>query len=150
MEHIEVGTELVVAELPGLGRFATLICEDLGRTQPGSWIRKNLLLDLQFTPVMDSDLHFERWSAIDGSRAAYEGGCRVLVASSLPLSLMQNDANAARSIDIKVEHPGIGLFFDRIEEGVRGLQIKTHSAGSEPIYEVVEWDPSTWNDLNIT
>ena len=148
MEHIETGSELVVAEIPGLGRLATLICEDLGRSEPGRWVRRHLLLDMQYTPVMDSDLHFARWTASTGGKAAFDGSCRVLVVNSLPLSLRQNDVNQKLGTGSVVARHGIGLLFDRIEGTVRGAEVRTASPGGVPCHEVVEWNPVTWTTLH--
>ena len=150
-EHIQVGSEIVVAELPGIGRLATLICEDLGRTEPGRWIRRHLLLDLQYTPVMDSDLHLGRWTARSGATAASVGGCRVMVVNSLPLSLRQNDVNAAEGTGPVVVDHGIGLLFDRDQGDVRALRVST-SAGVVPTAscEHVDWEPSRWEPFTLT
>src|ERR1700741_645168 len=44
-EHISPGEEVEIIEHSQLGRLAVMICEDLGRTQPGQWLRANMFLD---------------------------------------------------------------------------------------------------------
>jgi predicted amidohydrolase len=147
-EYIEVGAEFTVVEVPGVGRVAVLICEDLGRSEPGRWVRRHLLLDLQFTPVMDSDLHLARWAATRGAEAACEGGCRVIVANSLPLTHRQNHVNVRAGATGRVLHDcGIGLLFER--DGARGrgavLRVPLNATGT--VAEVIDWDPSSWSTI---
>jgi predicted amidohydrolase len=111
-EFISPGEELVVLEQPHLGRLAVLVCEDLGRSEPGRWIRANLLLDLQFMPVLDGSLNPERWNTKAAGEAAVAGRCRVVVANSLPLTLRQNRVNAKTKPDWVVQQCGIGLGID--------------------------------------
>lgn len=89
-EFIEPGTVVNVVEVFGLGRLAVMICEDHGRGEPGRWIRKHLLLDLQLVPVMDTHLEPRRWAAIEAKRACETGHTRIIVANSLSLTLRQN------------------------------------------------------------
>lgn len=144
-EHIETGSEMVVAELPGVGRLATLICEDLSRTEPGRWIRRHLLLDLQYTPVMDSDLHLGRWTGVSGRASALEGSCRVMVVNSLPFSIRQNAANSVTGAGPIITEPGIGLLFDRVGVDVTERRVTIPLPGAQELsYRVVRWDPARW------
>jgi predicted amidohydrolase len=64
-EYIEPGDAMCILESPRLGRLAVLICESLGRTQPGMWILENMRLDWLFTPVLDRSLEQWRLAKLD-------------------------------------------------------------------------------------
>lgn len=151
-EHIEPGTELRVVERHGLGRLGVLICEDLGRSEPGQWLRQHMLLDLQFTPVLDSDLRSSdcslRWATAAGRDASLLGGCRVIVANSMVLTHLQNDTNRIARKDswIKTEC-GVGILLDRSSAVVRGRIVVQPLHGAAKASTIVEWKPSTWETL---
>jgi hypothetical protein len=69
-EFITPGEEILVIEQAQFGRLAVMICEDLGRSEPGKWLRDNMLLDWLFTPIMDASMDPGRWMAQQGSKAA--------------------------------------------------------------------------------
>ncbi|MCW0233776.1 MAG: hypothetical protein OJJ21_09280 [Ferrovibrio sp.] len=147
-EHITVGSEVHIVEERDIGRFAALICEDLSRTQPGQWLRNNMLLDLQFTPVLDADLHHDKWEANFGGKAVLAGGCRVIVTNSMPLTYCQNETNRKnKAMKYVVTDSGIGLAVDRVGDKVRVkvLRAPLGSAGHEAQY--FDWEPTKWQDL---
>jgi predicted amidohydrolase len=113
-ERITPGEAVTVAELTGVGRLVALICEDLSRSEPGNWLRSNMLLDLQFTPVFDSTIEADdKWEICRARETSLAGVCRAIVANSMPLTHHQNAANAARGLHgMKTEQCGIGLVAD--------------------------------------
>ncbi|MEI9850332.1 MAG: nitrilase-related carbon-nitrogen hydrolase [Sphingomonas sp.] len=86
-ERITPGDSVTIFEMPGLGRLVVMICEDLSRSEPGAFLRSNLMLDWVFTPILDKSIESWRWMAQEfGKRAAQTGRCRVAVGNSLSLT----------------------------------------------------------------
>lgn len=92
-EYITPGETMYIVEQPGLGRIAVLVCEDLARSEPGKWLRGNMCIELQFTPVFDGSLTEERWSSKKGAEAAQSACCRLIVANSMILTRRTNRLN---------------------------------------------------------
>jgi len=147
-EYIEPGQAVQMAEYQGLGRIGVLVCEDLDRAEPGQWLRRHLLLDLQFTPVLDAPLRPEAWTGTGGARAALLGGCRVVVANSLVLTHCQNAANlAAGQSGWVVEEAGVGLMIDHAGAEVRAWVVSVPLRGSGTLLGTAEWQPGTWTNV---
>ena len=148
-EYIEPGTELCIVERQGLGRLGVLVCEDLSRTEPGRWLRKHLLLDLQFTPVMDSDMRGNRWEKNQGKMSSTDGGCRVIVSNSIPFTHRQNASNAASGASsYVVDACGIGLMIDRDGPDVKALDVVVSLGDTGHCTAIVEWDPRSWSTIS--
>jgi predicted amidohydrolase len=144
-EYIEPGTELTIVEQDGLGRLAALICEDLSRTQPGDWVRRNLLLELQFTPVLDGGFDNQRWTTRSGVDACLKGGCRVIVSNSVTLTSRQNVANVNMGAPERVVSScGIGLLIER-HLGMTKYTFATVPVDSTSTQAThIDWDPTNW------
>lgn len=147
-EYIEPGRAVQMAEYHGLGRIGVLVCEDLDRAEPGQWLRRHLLLDLQFTPVLDASLKSDAWTGTGGSKAALLGGCRVIVANSLVLTHCQNAANQAAGRHAWViGEAGIGLMIDRAGPEVRAKMVSVSLTAPGTILRVDEWQPGAWESV---
>jgi predicted amidohydrolase len=146
-EFIEPAEAVAIVERPHFGRIAVMICEDLHRSEPGGWIRDTMLIDWQFTPVLDASLTPDRWSALHGGRAALAGSCRVVVANSFPMTHRQNAVNARSSSGYPVVSDcGVGLCLDRHDDAVRAtvLRLSLDGEGSDT-HGVVDWQPDQWD-----
>jgi len=143
-EHIAPGDRITVVEIPEFGRLAILICEDLDRSEPGTWLRRNALLDLQITPVLDSGLSPGRWAGRAGARATATGRCRVIVANSAVLTHRQNAANAASGDPRRHADYGVGLCLDETAGGIACLT-STLSLDGDETHCVVDWCPQEWS-----
>ena len=146
-EFISPGEEMIVVEQPHLGRLAVLVCEDLSRSQPGRWIRANLLLDLQLTPVLDGPLRSGLWSVLHGGPAAHAGRCRVLVANSLPLTLRQNETNTRNNPAWVVERCGVGLGIDVASDEPRYAIATMALNGAADRTVSLDWKPEEWDPV---
>lgn len=144
-EFIAPGEEVRVIEQPLIGRLAVMICEDLSRSAPGRWLQSNLLLDWQFTPVLDSSLESERWVVREGAAAVGFGRCRVLVANSLPLTHRQNRCNrSAGAAQPIIRECGVGLCIDHRPDGI-AQTIARVRLDQQPLHTaVIDWDPEHW------
>lgn len=147
LEYITPGTNVSLAEYDGFGRLGVLVCEDLSRVNPGAWLRQHMLLDLQFTPILDGPVKRDTWTGTNGGLAAQQGGCRVIVANSLALTHQQNEANQARGdLGRIVREAGIGLMIDQ-DAGATKLDVVTIPlASGAAIVAAKDWAPTTWSD----
>ncbi len=145
-EFITPGEDVLVLD-SAFGRLAIMICEDLGRSEPGQWLRDNLMLDWLFTPILDSSIEPNRWMAQSGAKAAMLQGCRVVVANSVPLTHRQNDSNRAAGKQPPLDRCGIGICMD-ISDGKTRYHIEKHKLSSSvgSLY-IVNWDPSSWESF---
>jgi predicted amidohydrolase len=146
-EFITPGEEVVVIEQAQFGRIAVMICEDLGRSEPGQWLRDHMLLDWLLTPIFDSSMHPSRWMAQRGRDAALGGRCRVIVANSFSLTHMQNAENrkAGRAT---LDVCGTALCVD-IEGGKAKYRLEQLPInGPSDLTCTVRWDPPTWTEVD--
>ena len=142
-EYITPGEEVMVLDTP-FGRLAVMICEDLGRSEPGNWVRKHMLLDWLFTPILDSSIGADRWMAQVGKAALLER-CRVVIANSVPLTHQLNAANkAAGGKRAPLVECGIGICLD-LEAGQARYRLENHklSAPADAHY-LIDWEPLGW------
>jgi hypothetical protein len=142
-EFMTPGEEILVVEQSQFGRLAVMVCEDLGRSEPGHWLREHMLLDWLLTPILDSSMNPDRWMAQCGSKAALGGRCRVIVANSFSLTHRQNVQNR-KTGKPTLNECGVGLCID-LAHGIaryslRYLAMESPSGGSC----TVRWDPERW------
>ncbi|MDQ7251263.1 nitrilase-related carbon-nitrogen hydrolase [Dongia sedimenti] len=150
-EYTTAGDTVTVLEHGFFGRIATLICEDLSRFQPGVWLRENMLLDLQFTPILDATIEEQRWPHRFGTKASFSGRCRVIVANSVPLTLRQNKVNNASGATHRVSGQcGIAFLADVESADLRERFVHVPLPLTSPVAEVVSWHPETWNLSSIS
>lgn len=152
-EFITPGEKVLVIEQVQFGRLAVMICEDLSRSEPGRWLRSNMLLDWLFTPILDSSISIyprPRWMIQKGSEAALGGRCRVIVANSFPFTHRQNTENQ-KSGGALVDLCGVGLCID-VKGGQDCYHLQQLPLSATPGQScMVRWDPSTWRksiDIN--
>jgi len=144
-EYMRPGERVEMLEIPFFGRLAVLVCEDLCRSEPGHWIRSNMLLEMQFTPVLDSSLRPGRWTDQAGQKAVRRGRCRVVISNSLSLTHRQNRCNeAAGQRKYLVDDCGVGLCLDRSAEGTRYRVVSVPLLPGNH-HEMLEWDPDAWD-----
>jgi hypothetical protein len=165
-EYIEPGDAMCIWESPRLGRLAVLICESLGRTQPGMWILENMRLDWLFTPVLDRSLEQWRWIGQAGFQATRAGRCRVVVANSMALTLSANVVANHLRVDRKevpkallgypVHNVGVGLCIDVLdgEQSARCRVVNLRVPGERvddgnAACEAVRWEVDAWPDIDL-
>jgi hypothetical protein len=146
-EYMTPGEEVTILEQPGFGRFVVMICEDLGRTVVGEWLRLHMALDWVFTPVLDTSLEDWRWTARFGASAARTGFCRVVVANSLPLT-HRLDRMRRLSGQPGIDDCGIGLMIDPANRETPRhliLRVPLPDAGKGLVrsaaWHTEDWDP---------
>ena len=146
-EFIEPGVEVLVLDTP-FGRIAVMICEDLGRSEPGNWLRNHVLLDWLFTPILDSSIEPRRWMADAGGRAALFERCRVVIANSVALTHILNDANKRGGSQFPaVTDCGIGICLDVSGKKASYHIERSEISGSPRDFALVEWAPEAWRDF---
>lgn len=147
-EDILPAKEVVIADLPGLGRIATLICADINFNTPGDWMLSHLKMDWLHMPIMDHstvirDNNGSRtWISRRAQRAAYAGHGRVMVTNSMVLTKHINAENirTAQSSRCFTEC-GIGFMIDAAKEHITYAHIRVPmlELNDEAILECVEW-----------
>jgi predicted amidohydrolase len=144
-EYITPGEEVTVLDSP-FGRLAVMICEDLGRSEPGRWLRSNILLDWLFTPILDGSVERGRWMVKAGGKAAVLERCRVVVANSVPLTHRLNAVNGRTQKWPQKLECGVALCLD-FEAGKARYHVENHklSAAADAHY-LIDWDPLGWKD----
>ena len=124
-EDTEPGSELVILDLPHLGRLAIHICADLQAKEPAEWVRQNLTLDWSVTPLMDSTLTYEpdKWVFRRALEAARSGRTQAVVTASMVLTQRQNRVNRAAGQEHRCTSLcGLLLLLDgRFGDEVQGL-----------------------------
>lgn len=145
MEDAAPGQDLVVCDLPGLGRVMVLICEDLEQPEP-SGAAIALRPDWIITPVLDIAQAVGRWTHTRAIELARRTQSRVVVSCSASLSARV--AGAADLAGVPADKARTGLCLDGFQE-VRALLVD--SAGkSAPAHEVVPWDSASWPKRKVT
>ncbi|MBP2299790.1 nitrilase-related carbon-nitrogen hydrolase [Azospirillum picis] len=150
-EDIETGSRFTLFELPGFGRLAIAICEDLGRSQPSAWIASAMAADWLVTPVMDSGLTTGRWQAKEGAASSRTGYCRVIVANSMALSHRFNRYCRANGEEDMIIHDcGVALLFQPRADEAAAPRIDCLTlplADPAPGYVCSRWTPDRWQEL---
>lgn len=144
-EYMTPGEEVTILEQPGFGRLVVMICEDMGRTTAGEWLRLHMALDWVFTPVLDTSLEDWRWTARFGAAAARTGFCRIVVANSLPLT-HRLDRTRRRCGEAGIVDCGIALLIDPANRETprhRILRVPLSDAG-KGLVRSAAWDPGGW------
>lgn len=148
-EFITPGDEVIILEQPMFGRLVVMICEDLSRSEPGRWLRANLLLDWIFTPILDRAIAPKRWMDTEGYKAAVHGSCRVVVANSLPLTHLANDVRTSAGIGL-LGSCGLGLCVDWEGGVARSRFWEVPMNGSGDWAGVFKDPPGAWKSINIS
>lgn len=148
-EPIRGAPEVVVVDLPGLGRMTTLICADMDIALPGNWMFANAGLDLVYAPIMDKTTPVRAGSALDvqpwivrrSFRAAAAARARVVMTNSMPLTEVVNRTNASRG----VPRPPftdclVGLLVDGTEVDMPYLEVSVPLQEASPVMRTVVWN----------
>jgi predicted amidohydrolase len=141
-EFIEPGDEITIFDANEFGRFVVMICEDLGRHEPGTWLRHWGMLDWLFTPILDRSISEHRWMDDSGGKAAAEGHCRIVVANSLPLT-RRAYAVLNRTGVTSPTSGGVALCINS-EAGCAHRFIWDVDLSAGPFTSAVCWRPSAW------
>jgi predicted amidohydrolase len=97
MELAKAGDTLAIRESATLGRMLVLICEDLAQDSPGKRVRRELVPDWIFVPILDGSIEPGRWvhqEALEASKLR----CRVIVTNSMTLAAREAKTNAIGSV----------------------------------------------------
>lgn len=153
-EFIAPGDRFTILELPGMGRLAVAICEDLGRSQPSAWIGHGMMVDWLVSPVMDGGLTTERWQAREGAASSRAGYCRVVVANSMALSHRFNRVCRAKGEnDTIIRDCGVALLFQprASQDSAPHVRLLTLDLDRPaPGYVCARWEPDRWPQLTET
>ncbi len=158
-EPIRGASEVLVMDLPGLGRMTILICADMDIALPGNWMFANAGLDMIYAPIMDKTTPLQRGGSVDAQpwivrrsfRAAATARAKVVMTNSMPLTEIVNRTNASRSSG----RPPfatclVGLLVDGTEKSIPYMEVNVELRAASPIIKTVEWNKD-WQpfDLNI-
>ncbi|MFM5949314.1 MAG: hypothetical protein ACKOPM_08800 [Novosphingobium sp.] len=121
-ENSRPADSLVVLDIPGIGRTATLICADMSQNNPGDWLGVNAVLDWLYAPIMDKSICWMNarsmgkgppWIVTRSYRSARLTGTIVISTNSLSLSRWMNEENRrSASAWPQYSQVGIGLAID--------------------------------------
>ncbi|PYD04723.1 hypothetical protein DND90_11645 [Pseudomonas syringae pv. maculicola] len=85
MEQNHAGSEVVVADVDGLGRCVVLICQDIKSTPLASELIRRYQPDWVFVPIMDWGTGTTRWAHLEAFGLSTLSPARFLIASSLSM-----------------------------------------------------------------
>ena len=85
MEQNHAGSEVVVADVNGLGRCVVLICQDIKSTPLASELIRRYQPDWVFVPIMDWGTGTKRWAHLEAFDLSTISQARFLIASSLSM-----------------------------------------------------------------
>ena len=152
-EAIDPAAEIVVMDLPGLGRLVVLICADMDISEPGNWLYANTGLEWIYAPIMDRTRAPHRvrgdvgpWIVRRAHRAACAARARVIVANSMALTPKVNATNAARGLSGLYPAAGechIALLLDGTSEDVTCDEVVVGLDASD-VAEMRAWGDD-WN-----
>ena len=132
-EDIDQGKEMVVFDLPGLGRTVIHICADMQAAEPANSIRRAIWLDWSISPLMDASLEFDKanWAFKRAVEAARTGRTRTVNAASMALTQRRNRYNNAAGRDENTDS-GVLFVLDGRYDGIRGTLVKMPLAPADP------------------
>jgi hypothetical protein len=123
-ENSEPAAEILICDLPRVGRCVTLICADMSQDNPGDWLFMNADLGWIHAPIMDKSIcwqnsdekgHNRPWIVRRAHRAAVLSRGHVVTTNSMALTHWVNGANgrqaASGASDVYPQYAasGIGL-----------------------------------------
>lgn len=85
MEQNHAGSEVIVADVDGLGRCVVLICQDIKSAPLASELLRRFQPDWVFVPIMDWGTATERWAHLEAFDLSTISQARFLIASSLSM-----------------------------------------------------------------
>ncbi len=138
IENCATGHELVICDLPGMGRLMVLICEDFAQETPGRGLAQSLMPDWIVTPVLDIALSPGRWT----HQKSFSLGipARMVVSGSTTLSVRKAKVGDLASLDAS---SGVAMMFDG-RVGAAGRLVTAGCLTGANAHAVVEWDTSGW------
>ena len=134
-EDVASGATLEVRDLPGIGRLAVLICEDLEQDWPGDGAARGLRFDWIVAPVLDTPLGVHRWTHTRASELSRRHGSRVVVSCSSTL-------DARRTAPLG-DDGACALLLDHAA-GRRSLLVLGRQLGGPGGAAVTPWTPELW------
>lgn len=138
IENCATGHELMVCDLPGVGRLMVLICEDFAQETPGRGIAQSLMPDWIITPVLDIALSPGRWT----HQKSFSLGipARMVVSGSTTLSVRKARVSGLANLD---PSSGVAMMFDG-RAGAAGRLVTAGCLTGVNAHAVVEWDTTGW------
>jgi hypothetical protein len=142
MEDNCAGTEVVVADVEGLGRCVVLICQDLQMAPLTAELIRYYQPDWVFTPILDWGAHAGRWTHQRTWDLSAISPARYVVASSTAL---------AHKLGKALPSPAGLLVGPREEIGPDSGRLcsQVYADGTHPSTGVVQWRVGTWNQSLI-
>ncbi|NJR80612.1 nitrilase-related carbon-nitrogen hydrolase [Sphingomonas corticis] len=149
LEPISPAEEVVVVDLPGLGRLVVLICADMDVSEPGDWLYANAGLEWVYAPIMDRTRRPVRargrvgpWIVRRAHRAACATRGRVIVTNSMALTPVVNRSNERRGLS--ADYPpsvecDVGLLIDGRDQEVTCEPVVV-ALGTADVAEVRDWN----------
>lgn len=147
-ENIKAADEIVILDLPDIGRVLNLICADMDFNLPGDWLLDHFRIDWLYAPIMDktiSDLsrsngRLETWICERAHRAALGGQSHVIVTNSMALTHKLNAANAKSTSGFpQFSQCGIALLIDATGERLKYARVDVPLSSASPVLEFRDW-----------
>lgn len=147
-EPIRGAPDVVVADIPGLGRVTVLICADMDIELPGNWMFANANLDWLYAPIMDKTTPLRRdrpigsqsWIVGRAFRAAAAARAKVAMTNSMPLTEMVNRTNADRGNSWPpFETCTIALLVDGAAGDVSYAAVEVPLSSTSPVAVSLDW-----------
>jgi predicted amidohydrolase len=154
-ENIAGGSEVMVVDLEGVGRFITLICADVDENAPGDWLLAHVRTDWLNAPIMDKSTCWTfdpkglrgPWITRRAYRAACASQCKVVVSNSMTLTHRLNRTNEQLGVDKIFSQCGIGLLLDGGGATVTFRQVMAPLRAVTPIVVAELWK-NNWDTVN--
>lgn len=156
-EPIRGAPEVIVIDLPGLGRTTILICADMDVALPGNWMFANAGIDFIYAPIMDKTtplqharpLDDQPWIVRRSFRAAAVARAKVVMTNSMPLTGIVNRTNAARGS----AWPPFGsclvaLLVDGTADRIPYREVSADLGATSPITGLETWNDG-WSDFDL-
>lgn len=144
IEDIDEGEEIIVQDLPDIGRLFVMICADAAASAPGDWLLQAGRLDWVYMPIMDQSTCWTftshrggPWIAQRALRAALGGTARIVVANSVSLTHHSNERSRLNGGRL-FSAGGIGLLLDPALPEPLCEHVVTQLDASD-VLEVREW-----------
>jgi hypothetical protein len=142
---------VILLDIPGLGRFLTLICADLFHNDPGDWLLANMQVDWLHIPTMDKSICWRLsparppWSVRRAHRAVAALRTRVVATTSMPLSYWVNDENVrTKSRYGQYKACGVGLLLDGRGPAIKQNLLSADLKAPGTVVKSTSWSPAVW------
>ncbi len=145
IENCATGSDLVICDLPGVGRLMVLICEDFAQARPGRHAAQLLSPDWIITPILDIEISTGRWT----QQKSFSLGtvAKIVVSGSTTLSVRKADLERFDQLETDA---GVAMLFE-FSSNRAASRIVTAGAmlGHSHAKAIVDWHPDTWPELRF-